>query len=173
MKPMETAGRYGIPSRRIDAVDLVRFLDARRVVVPRALRFAARARVLIVDYAPTQRGAVYRALRRYRHSLAVELEPDAAGALLRAAAWRPHVVVVDVYLPGIDGLEVCRRLRQHPETAGIAVVLVSARMTAELGASCLQAGAVNVMTKPVSSADIVTIALACRQTQRAFRRDGA
>jgi two-component system response regulator ResD len=172
MKPMETVSGYAIPSRHIDAVDLVHVLDARRAAVPRPLRDAARARVLIVDDAPTQRGAVYRALRRYRHSLAVELEPDATGALLRAAAWRPHVVVIDVYLPGIDGLEVCRRLRQHPETAGIAVVLISARMTAELGASCLQAGAVNVMTKPISSADIVTMALAWRHTQRALRRGG-
>jgi CheY-like chemotaxis protein len=146
---------------RIEPDDLVRFLESRRAPVPDGLRALVRRRVLVIEDDATQRGALSRAFAGYRDRVAAAFEPGAFGGLLRAAAWRPHVLVVDVYRPGIDGVEVCRRLQRYPETASTVVVLVSARLTPELVATGAQAGAARVVAKPVSVAELVELALAC------------
>src|SRR4051812_50060777 len=66
-------------------------------------------RVLIVDDEPAVRAALDRALRLDRYE--VELAADGREALDRLAEARLDAVVLDVAMPGIDGLEVCRRVR--------------------------------------------------------------
>src|SRR5213078_2025124 len=51
--------------------------------------------------------------------------PDAAAAAERIGAHPPDVVVLDVRLPGLDGVSFCRRLKSRPETDGIGVVLLT------------------------------------------------
>ncbi|CAM5494421.1 Regulator of RpoS [Streptomyces tendae] len=67
------------------------------------------ARVLVVDDDPTVAEVVAGYLVRAGYR--VDRAGDGPGALGRAAAHRPDLVVLDLMLPGMDGLEVCRRLR--------------------------------------------------------------
>src|ERR1700761_1923334 len=67
-------------------------------------------RVLIVDDEPAVRAALDRALRLDRYE--VELAGDGREALDRLSETRLDAIVLDVMMPGIDGLEVCRRLRE-------------------------------------------------------------
>jgi CheY-like chemotaxis protein len=159
-------GQFGstkTPAGRVcvDPVGLVLFLEQRRVPVPRALRDLVRRRVLIIEDDATQRGALSRAFGAYRDRIAVAFEPSALGGLICAGAWRPHVVVLDVYRPGIDGVEACRRLKKFPETSPAVVVLASARVSPVLIAAGADAGAARVMRKPMDVAAIVELALAC------------
>ena len=48
---------------------------------------------------------------------------NGSAALKRIAEWKPDLIVLDVYMPGYGGLEVCQRLREAPETARIPVLL--------------------------------------------------
>ncbi len=74
---------------------------------------------------------------------------DGPTALARAAADKPDIVLLDVMMPGMDGFQVCRRLKDDPETRHIPVVLVTAldgRSDRILG---LEAGADEFLTKPI------------------------
>jgi putative two-component system response regulator len=66
------------------------------------------------------------------------------------------VVLLDVMLPGIDGFEVCRRLRQDERTARLPVAFLSARSRIEDRAAGLRAGADVYLTKPISRAALVS-----------------
>lgn len=61
---------------------------------------------------------------------------------------RPDIVVVDVHMPGIDGWEVCRRLRRDPRTATIPIIALTALRTPDLLDRATRAGAMDLLTKP-------------------------
>jgi two-component system phosphate regulon response regulator PhoB len=71
-------------------------------------------------------------------------------AIALAREERPDVVLLDLMLPGIDGLEVCRRLRSQAETAAIPVVMLTARNAEGDVVAGLECGADDYLTKPFS-----------------------
>src|SRR6185369_5295601 len=77
-------------------------------------------RVLVVDDDPTVSDVVRRYLER--SGLAVTLAGDGPAALRAFDAERPDLVVLDLMLPGIDGLEVARRLRSRPDEVPIVML---------------------------------------------------
>lgn len=105
---------------------------------------AQRVRVLVVDDDPDLRDGLERALKAagYATSLAV----DGREALARIPAWQPNVVVLDVMLPDIDGLEVCRRIRDVD--ARLPVLLLTAKDAASDQILGLDAGADDYLVKP-------------------------
>ncbi len=64
----------------------------------------------------------------------------------------PDLVLLDIAMPGMDGLEVCRRLKADPLTADIPVLFITAQVTPEEEAAALAAGGVDFITKPVHHA---------------------
>ena len=75
---------------------------------------------------------------------------DGTEAIERVAADHPMVVVLDVMMPGLDGIEVCRRV-QH----GTRVLMLTARDDAETEAASREAGARGFIAKPFSSVDLL------------------
>lgn len=65
------------------------------------------------------------------------------------------LVLLDVMLPGVDGFEVCHRLRESPETAKVPIVMVSAKGRREDVETGLRVGANAYMTKPLSRVDLL------------------
>jgi len=76
-------------------------------------------------------------------------------ALEQARTDPPVLVLLDVMLPDLDGYEVCRRLRKDPRTAGVPVVMLSARAHAQYQVAGLEAGADVYLTKPVAMDNLV------------------
>ncbi|MGW5352036.1 response regulator transcription factor [Streptomyces sp. NPDC004031] len=111
---------------------------------------AAPARILVVDDDPTVAEVVTGYLRRAGHTALHA--PDGPAALAEAAAGAVDLVVLDLMLPGIDGLEVCRRLRAgHP----LPVIMLTARGDEEDRIAGLEMGADDYVTKPFSPRELV------------------
>lgn len=81
--------------------------------------------------------------------------PDGGTALEHAAQEPPDVVILDIMMPGLDGFEVCRRLKGDPATAGVAVVLLTARVDDEARAEAGRCGADAFLTKPFSPLELI------------------
>ena len=76
-------------------------------------------------------------------------------ALASIAARRPELILLDIRMPGIDGFEVCRRLRQDEETRDIPIVFLSAAGEAEERVEGLRLGAVDFISKPFSRDELL------------------
>ncbi|MFD7877598.1 response regulator transcription factor [Streptomyces sp. NPDC059766] len=111
---------------------------------------AAAARVLVVDDDPTVAEVVSGYLDRAGYD--VDRAGDGPAALARAAAHRPDLVVLDLMLPGIDGLEVCRRIREH---GPVPVIMLTARGDEDDRILGLEVGADDYVTKPFSPRELV------------------
>jgi CheY-like chemotaxis protein len=95
--------------------------------------------------------------------------PDGRKALAAVAASRPDVVVCDVMMPEIDGLEVCRRLKSDPETVDLPVILLTARDRPEDHRAGEEAGCDAYLTKPFSPLQLIDIIRDLRAKQRDAR----
>src|SRR4051812_14256618 len=108
---------------------------------------AQNPRVLLVEDAPFLRYAFGRLLRL--HGFEVVEANDGREALDRLAESRPQLVLTDLMMPVMDGIELIRRLRDDPQTADIPVVAITANATEEVEHQARQAGAVDFITKPI------------------------
>ena len=106
----------------------------------------SRPRVLVVDDDPNVTYVVSRALERAGHeTLSV---PDGESAMRTAASWNPELIVLDILMPGLDGLEVCRRIRKG--TAKPLVLMLTAKDGLLDQIVGLDAGADDYLVKPFS-----------------------
>lgn len=108
------------------------------------------SRILVVDDDPTVAEVVTGYLERAGHT--VVLACDGSAALQAAAQHRPDLVVLDLMLPGMDGLEVCRRLRAD---APVPVIMLTARGDEDDRILGLEIGADDYVTKPFSPRELV------------------
>ncbi len=112
---------------------------------------AAGPRVLVVDDDPTVSDVVRRYLERAGYE--VTHAADGPGALDRFARDRPDLVVLDLMLPGVDGLAVCRQIQQSG--AGVPVIMLTALGEEADRVLGLQLGADDYVTKPFSPRELV------------------
>jgi twitching motility two-component system response regulator PilG len=82
---------------------------------------------------------------------------DGVAALEQVVSTRPDLVILDIMLPEIDGFEVCRRIKQNPETAHIPVMMLTAKKSEQDCDRGMAAGASAYVTKPFKSAKIIEI----------------
>ena len=111
----------------------------------------ARAKVLVVEDEPAIADVVARYLRRAGYEAAVAATGQ--GALRESEAARPDVVVLDLMLPDIDGLEVMRRMRRDDGRS--AIILLTARAEESDRIVGLRLGADDYVVKPFSPAELV------------------
>ena len=110
----------------------------------------ARGSILVVDDEPTITDVVSRYLERAGYS--TRIAGDGAHALRLAGESRPDLVVLDLMMPGMDGLEVMRRLREHER---VSVILLTAKGEHTDRIIGLRLGADDYVVKPFSPAELV------------------
>ncbi len=132
-----------------------------RVTRPYSLRMGQR--VLVVDDDATVSDVVRRYLERA--GFAVALAADGPAALAAYDRDQPDLVVLDLMLPGMDGLEVCRRLRDR--SSGVPIIMLTALGEESDRVLGLQLGADDYVTKPFSPRELVL------RVQSVLRRAGA
>jgi DNA-binding response OmpR family regulator len=104
------------------------------------------ARILVVDDDLSVSDAISRMLTRRGHeTIVVHNGQDAINAARNQA---PELVVLDVVMPGMDGVEVCKRLRADPDTLHLPIIFLTARIMIEDKIKGFEAGADDYLTKP-------------------------
>ncbi len=106
----------------------------------------ARRLILLVDDDPGTIQVLYRTLSSYGD---VRFSTSAAEGLQMARDLQPDLLLLDLEMPGISGLEVCRQLKADPCTAGIVVMFVTSHHETDLEVQAFEVGAVDFIAKPV------------------------
>ena len=110
-------------------------------------------RVLVVDDDETVTRVFERLLGQNGYE--VEVAHDGAGALLSIKAHKPDLVLLDVFIPGMDGLEICRTLKNDQATRLLPVILVTGHLEREHRIDGAKAGADEFLSKPVDTQELL------------------
>jgi CheY-like chemotaxis protein len=102
-------------------------------------------KVLLVDDCVAQRDLYQVILERDFRVLTASRGDD---GIALAVSERPDLIVLDVMMPGLDGWETCTKIKSHPVTADIPVVLLTAADDVDLSQHAVAVGASAIMTKP-------------------------
>ena len=110
-------------------------------------------KILVVEDDPS-------ALRLIQYTLQYEgyqvlTATNGLAGLKKAQSEEPDLVILDVMLPGMDGFEICHRLRGDPQTAGLPILMLSAKAQEVDKITGLKVGADDYVSKPADTAEIV------------------
>ncbi len=109
-------------------------------------------RILLVDDEAVNRELLEAIL--VQEGLEVELAADGATALAQATAHPPDLILLDILMPGMSGLEVCQQLKQAPVTGQVPIIMVTAVGQVATKEASLTSGADDFVTKPIRPEDL-------------------
>jgi putative two-component system response regulator len=110
-------------------------------------------KILIVDDESSARGALEVLLRR--EGFDVRDVHDGASAMAECASFRPDLILLDIVMPGMSGFEVCRRIKNTPETRLTPVVLITGLSATEDRIEGINAGADDFLSKPLDFSELL------------------
>lgn len=143
-----TAGGHN----RIQAKDLIELLKKLNLPIPSELSsretLNEKIRVLIVDDEEEVRKMVRWKIREDFPQAEIEEAGEGFLAGWKANSFRPHLVILDLMLPGLDGFHVCGFIRQFPELKDTKIIAISALMDPDAAKRILELGANDFLSKP-------------------------
>lgn len=141
--------------RRILRADLIALARKLRMPLQREPQ-AGDPRIVVIDDVPQVAEAVAHLARRCRPEADVRTATDGFTGGSLVASFRPHLVLLDAIMPGLNGIDVCHSIRSDPTTAGISIVIVSGFLGTESGLKeeLLAAGASYLLSKPLEEQDL-------------------
>lgn len=104
-------------------------------------------RILIVDDDHEMSNALRRVLVNQK-KYEVDVAYDGLAAEAKFAEFKPHLILLDLRMPGMDGLEVCVRLRKDPAGQDVRIIVVSGALDMDCVERFMEAGANDYLTKP-------------------------
>ena len=110
-------------------------------------------KILFIEYEPDQVRMISLRLEKSGYTVIASL--DGAEGLKMAVREKPDLILADVIMPGMDGFEVCRRLRNDPRTKDIPIISTTAAGVDDVEHLCLAAGADDCVRKPYDSVDLL------------------
>ena len=110
-------------------------------------------KILFIEDEPDQIMMI--SLRLKKNGYEVVSSMNGEEGLKKVVTEKPDLVLVDVIMPGIGGLEVCRRLRKDPATKNIPIISTTAAGADDVEHQCITAGADDCVRKPYDSADLL------------------
>ena len=111
------------------------------------------ATILVVDDIPANLGLLFDALTQAGHRVLVAESGESALAQLQHET--PDLVLLDYMLPGMDGMEVCKRIKARPECAHLPILFLTAVNELDEKVRALDAGAVDYVTKPIQTPEVL------------------
>ncbi len=114
---------------------------------------AAPSIILIVDDQPTNLHVLLHFLKK--HNFEIHIAENGQRALDILVALRPHLILLDIMMPGMDGFETCRCIKANPKTADIPVIFITALHSIESKIRGFEAGGVDYITKPFHQPEVL------------------
>jgi excisionase family DNA binding protein len=147
---------------RIPDDELLRFMQTHGMLKPDRDKKDP-ARVLIVDDAPSVCSLLSAVLEQAEFSSEVKCAHDGYTGLIQIGSWQPDVLVLDIFMPGINGLDVLHRLRDDRELLGdmAIVVITSAFDQPDVMQAVRKAEPRAILPKPVDAQQFLTTVSAC------------
>ena len=111
-------------------------------------------RILVVDDEPVVLELVRDVVKELSHKFEVEVAKDAFDAGRLVVAFRPQLIFLDLMMPGVDGFEVCARLKKDPATTNTEVIAITGYYTEANMERILNAGAAACLKKPLDVLEV-------------------
>lgn len=142
--------------KRIWCHDLIVFLKSLNIPVPAELETSSIFRILIVDDEPASRRTIRLVIRKVLPKAEIHEAVDGFQAGSKVMALKPSLLILDQFLPGMNGTEVCRFIRAEKELKGIKILAVSGQEIEETRNQLLEAGADDFIGKPFDVKDFAS-----------------
>lgn len=140
--------------RRIRREELIRFLRENAIPLHNDLCNGGFKILLVDDEDTSSLGIIRRFLERSGRAFQVETANDAFDAGYQVATFKPDVVFMGVRLSGLDGTEVCRRIKAVPEHANVHVILLADATDVSRADRAIELGASAILKKPFTPDDM-------------------
>ena len=145
---------------RVDRGVFKAFLRSRDELIDPSFFEPGARRILVIDDEEVILEVANRALLQFGNDVEVATASDGFEAGLQVATFRPDLLILDLMMPGVDGFQVCRFLRQNPATAHTKILIITAYGSHENIQRALDAGANDFMHKPVDLQELYNKAMA-------------
>jgi CheY-like chemotaxis protein len=145
LKASRTPGGH----RRIEVDDLIEFLRRQKLPVPPKL-LSSVPKILVVDDEEAVTRWIAEEIKAARPDYDLQQAHDGFAAGELVGKWQPDVVILDLRMPGMDGYEVCRRIKANEDTKDMAVIAVTADHSPEAERRILECGARVCLSKPLN-----------------------
>ncbi|HOZ45403.1 MAG TPA: response regulator [Candidatus Hydrogenedentes bacterium] len=139
--------------RRIRREDLILFLRENGIPIHSDLDNSG-TKALVVDDEKAVISVIRRFLERSQTPFQIEVAMDGYDAGLLVATFRPDVVFLDLRLPGVDGFEVCRRIKSSPDHSRTHVIAMTGYYEPEVAERIVELGASMCLQKPFTPDDL-------------------
>jgi excisionase family DNA binding protein len=146
-----TAGGH----RRFTRAAVIDFARRMAMALPEDFAAAPGIRVLVVDDDRQLNGMLVALFKTRGPGIEVEHAYDGFEAGRAVLRFKPTLVLLDIMMPGMDGVEVCRSLKEDPASASIRVIGMTGHHTPELEQRIVAAGAERLLKKPFSTAELL------------------
>jgi excisionase family DNA binding protein len=136
--------------RRIQRPDLVAFMQRQGIPLPDdPPKDSGRYRILVVDDDPVIVESIVQALEDEGDRYRVAAAANGFEAGIQVTEFNPHLVILDIMMPDINGLEVCRRIKTSKRTRDIHIIVLSAYLDTDKFERLIQLGADACFSKPL------------------------
>jgi len=139
--------------RRIRREDLLRFLKDNSIPVHEDLDNSG-VKMLVVDDEKAVISVIRRFLERAQTPFQIEVAMDGFDAGHEVATFKPDVIFLDLRLPGIDGFEVCRRIKSNPDSSSTRIIAMTGYYEGDVAQRVIELGASMLIQKPFTPDDL-------------------
>jgi len=145
IKAYKTVGGH----RRINRPDLEAFMKKQGIPLPETAEEDQRLKILVVDDDPIIVETIVQALEEDEFDYDVISAADGFEAGLQVRHFRPHLMILDIMMPDIKGYEVCRKIKETPDTKDMKIIVLSAYLDEEKFKKMKEYGADACFSKPL------------------------
>jgi excisionase family DNA binding protein len=140
--------------RRISRKDLESFMKKQGMPIPAAVVEGHRKKILVVDDDPIVLESIVQSLEEGEHDYEVISAADGFEAGLQVKHFKPHLLILDIMMPDIEGYDVCRKIKCAPESKDTKIIILSAYLDEEKFARMKEYGADACFSKPLPLAQL-------------------
>lgn len=150
LKAYSTPGGH----RRVKWGDLITFLTQNRMPIPRELEEAKKKKILVVDNDPVFLKTAIETLNKIPDSEVISTSSGFYAGIL-VAEWLPDLILMDFFIPELDGFEVVKRIRENPRLKKIPIIAVTSTTDPEELGRVKNSGIDALITKQIESESFI------------------